>query len=407
MIGQSLRMAVKSIAGNKLRSFLTILGIIIGVIAVTVLVAIGQGANDSVASSIESLGTNLLTVNLLSARDVSLTVDELNELANNSDVISGIAPAVTSSATAKAGTNEYDEGLVIGTVPGYDAIRDLGVSDGRFLKQPDLDNRSFVAVIGVDVADELFDSRDVLGQTFRMDGYAFTVVGLLDEQGSSTAGTNDNQIIIPFTLAERIFFTPGISTFYASASSADQVTTAQAVLTRYLDQKFALVTASSRAYGRNASGDGTSENYTIYNQTDMLDTLDSATSTLTYMLGGIAAISLLVGGIGIMNIMLVSVSERTREIGIRKAIGARRRDILLQFLIEALAVCLLGGVLGLALSFVLIQVLGPILDMTPVLSGSVAGLALGFSLAIGLLFGLYPASKASKLHPIEALRYDG
>jgi len=374
---------------------------------VTVLVAIGQGANDSVASSIESLGTNLLTVNLLSARDVSLTVDELNELANDSDVISGIAPAVTSSATAKAGTNEYDEGSVIGTVPGYDAIRDLGVSAGRFLKQPDLDNRSFVAVIGVDVADELFDSRDVVGQTFRMDGYAFTVVGLLDEQGSSTAGTNDNQIIIPFTLAERIFFTPGISTFYASASSADQVTTAQAVLTRYLDQKFASVTASSRAYGRNASGDGPSENYTIYNQTDMLDTLDSATSTLTYMLGGIAAISLLVGGIGIMNIMLVSVSERTREIGIRKAIGARRRDILLQFLIEALAVCLLGGVLGLALSFVLIQVLGPILNMTPVLSGSVAGLALGFSLAIGLLFGLYPASKASKLHPIEALRYDG
>jgi len=259
-------------------------------------------------------------------------------------------------------------------------------------------------------ADELFDSRDVIGQTFRMDGYAFTVVGLLEEQGSSTAGSNDNQIIIPFTLAERIFFTPGISTFYASASSADQVTAAQAVLTRYLDQKFASVTTSSnssRAFGRSTSGDGTSENYTIYNQTDMLDTLDSATSTLTYMLGGIAAISLLVGGIGIMNIMLVSVSERTREIGIRKAIGARRRDILLQFLIEALAVCLLGGVLGLALSFVLIQVLGPILDMTPVLSGSVAGLALGFSLAIGLLFGLYPASKASKLHPIEALRYDG
>ena len=331
--------------------------------------------------------------------------------------ISGIAPAITQSATTKAGTNEYDEGSVIGTVASYETIRDLYVTSGRFLKQPDIDNRSYVAVIGVDVADELFESRDVVGNSFRMDGYDFTVVGLLEEEGSSSTGSNDNQIIIPFTLAERIFFTPGITTFYASASSSNDVATAEAVLTGYMDEKFpdsSTDTASSsqtasRASGRNSStnNDTSNSDYRIYNQTDMLDTLDSTISTLTLMLGGIAAISLLVGGIGIMNIMLVSVSERTREIGIRKAVGAKRRNILTQFLIEALVVCLLGGVLGLIFSFALMQVLGPMLDMTLTLMPGVAELAIGFSLVVGLIFGLYPANKASKLQPIEALRYDG
>ncbi|MFZ5974678.1 MAG: ABC transporter permease [Bacillota bacterium] len=403
MLAQSLRMAVKSIAGNKMRSFLTILGIIIGVIAVVVLVAIGQGANSSVSSSIESLGTNLLTVNIMGARDSSVTMDELYQLAADNDSISAIAPAITQSATTKAGDNEYTDGSIIGTIPGYDTIRNLTVASGRFLKQPDIDNRSYVAVIGTDVADELFDSRNVIGNTFRMDGYDFTVIGLLEEEGSSTSGSNDNKIIIPFTLAERIFFTPGISTFYASASSSADVSMAEAVLTNYMDQKFAAVTTSNTFSGSDTSND----NYKIYNQTDMLDTLDSAMSTLTLMLGGIAAISLLVGGIGIMNIMLVSVSERTREIGIRKAIGAKRRNILTQFLIEALVVCLLGGVLGLIISFGIMEILSPLLDMTLTLSAGIAELAIGFSLVIGLIFGLYPANKASKLHPIEALRYDG
>ena len=390
MIGQSLRMAVKSIAGNKMRSFLTILGIIIGVIAIVVLVAIGQGANTSVSSSIESLGTNLLSVSIDTQRKSPVTAADLDALLLENDSIADIAPALTQTATAKAGTNTYEEGTVIGTGPGFDAVRNLTVSSGRFLKQPDLFNRSFVAVLGVEAADGLYGTRDAVGRSFRMNGYDFTVVGVLGEQGSSYAGSNDNRIIIPFTLAERIFASPGIRNFFVSASSPDAVNLAEAAVTNYLGTKF--------------DDDAL---YTVYNQTDLLATLDEALGTLTMMLGGIAAISLLVGGIGIMNIMLVSVSERTREIGIRKAVGAKRRDILTQFLIEALVVSVLGGLLGLLISYFILQFLSPILEMQLVISAGVAELALGFSMVIGVVFGLYPANKASKLHPIEALRYDG
>ena len=391
MIGQSLRMAVKSIAGNKMRSFLTILGIIIGVISIVVLVAIGQGANDSVSSSIESLGTNLLTVNIDSQRKSPVTIGELDALLYENGSIADVAPAITQTATAKAGANTYEDGTVIGTGPGFSAVRNLTVSGGRFLKQPDLTNRSFVAVLGVEAADALYGTRDVLGRSFRMNGYDFSVVGLLAKQGSDAAGSNDNRIIIPFTLAERLFRSPGIRTFFVSASSPDTVDLAEATLTNYLDSAF----------------DHDDSLYTVYNQTDLLSALDEALSTLTMMLGGIAAISLLVGGIGIMNIMLVSVSERTREIGIRKAVGARRRDILTQFLIEALAVSVLGGLLGLLFSYFILQILSPLLEMPLAISAGIAELALGFSMVIGVAFGLYPANKASKLHPIDALRYDG
>ncbi len=389
MILQSLRMAFKAIAANKMRSFLTMLGVVIGVIAVVVLIAIAQGTTSSVTSSIENLGTNLLTVNIKTYRSNRLTMDDLNTLAQ-SPAIGEIAPVISQSVKAKAGSISYSDGSVEATTPGYDAIRNLRVQFGRFLKQPDLDNRSYVAVVGVDVADELFGARNCVGEKIRIDGYEFTIVGVLAEKGSTSAGSGDSRIIIPFTLGQRLLFSPKISTFYVSAASSDTVTMAQTIIESYLKNYY-----------------GDEDAYSVYNQSDMLETISDTTQTLTLMLGGIAGISLLVGGIGIMNIMLVSVSERTREIGIRKAIGAARGNILMQFLIEALVVSGLGGVIGLLIALGLMGVLAQALSMTLTMSPAVAELAIGFSLAIGVIFGMYPANKASKLRPIEALRYDG
>lgn len=390
MILQSIRMALKSIRGNKLRSFLTMLGVVIGVVAVTVLISIAQGTTSQVTSNIEQLGTNLLTVNIRSYRYNPITMDGLNILAEDT-AISAIAPVITETTTAKAGSITYDDGSIEATVPGYDAIRNLSVQYGRFLKQPDIDNRSYVAVIGSDVADELFGTRNVVGETISLDGINFSIVGVLEEKGSTSSGSSDSRIIIPFTLGERMLQQPGIRTFYASASSSDTVDAAQAVLTDYLSNAF----------------DDDEDAYTVFNQTDMLSTIEDTTQTLTLMLGGIAGISLLVGGIGIMNIMLVSVSERTREIGIRKAIGAQRSNILMQFLVEALVISGIGGLIGLGIAAAITGVLERVLSMTLTMSVSVAELAIGFSLIIGVAFGLYPANKASRLRPIEALRYEG
>ncbi len=395
MIFQSFKMALKAIAGNKMRSFLTILGVVIGVLAIVVLVSIGQGANSSVTASIEGMGTNLISATINARRTNPVTADGLNELAEN-EAIAYIAPLTSVSGTVKAGVNTYDDGTVQGTAPGYEHIRNWTVAEGRFLTQPDLDNRSFVAVIGAEAASEMYGTTHAVGETFTLSGYTMTVVGVLKANGESASGSNDNQILIPYTLAQRLSNSTGISSFYVSAASSDQVTQAQTAVEAYLEKSFE---------GYNTRSFGTQ--YSVYNQTEMLSTLSDTTATLSLMLGGIAGISLLVGGIGIMNIMLVSVSERTREISIRKAIGAARGNILMQFLIEALVVSLMGGLLGLALSVGLVKILGPLLDMTLTVPINVAWMAIGFSVLIGVVFGLYPANKASKLKPIEALHYEG
>ena len=395
MIYQSFKMAVKAIAGNKMRSFLTILGVVIGVVAIVVLVSIGQGANSSVVESIEGMGTNLITANINARRMNPIDLDSLNELAQN-EAISYVAPIASVSGTVKAGTTTYDDGVVQGTTPGYESIRNWTVAEGRFLQQPDVDNRSFVAVIGSEAATEMYGTTHAVGETFSLNGYTITVVGVLEAVGSSASGSNDNQILIPFTLAQRLSNQTSISSFYVSAASSAQVEQAQAAVESYLEKAFE--NYNTRSFGTQ---------YSVFNQTEMLSTLSETTNTLTLMLGGIAAISLLVGGIGIMNIMLVSVSERTREIGIRKAIGAARGNILMQFLIESLVVSLMGGLLGLAISVVAVKALAPVLQMTLTIPVNVAWMAIGFSVFIGVVFGMYPANKASKLRPIQALHYEG
>lgn len=395
MLFQSFKMAIKAIAGNKMRSFLTILGVVIGVVAIVVLVSIGQGANSSVATSIEGMGTNLINASIRARRTNPVTMDGLNGLAED-ESIAFVAPIANVSGTVKAGVTTYEDGTVQGTTPGYLEIRNWKIQEGRSLQQPDIDNRSFVAVIGAEAATEMFGTTHVVGETFSINGYTMTVVGVLKENGTSASGSNDNQILLPFTLAERIFSQRGISSFYVSAASSETVDKAKEAVEAYLEKAF-------KSY--NTSTYGTQ--YSVYSQSEMLSTLSETTATLTLMLGGIAGISLLVGGIGIMNIMLVSVSERTREIGIRKAIGAARGNILMQFLIESLVVSLMGGVLGLGISIVAVKFLAPVLSMTLTIPTSVAWMAIGFSVFIGVVFGMYPANKASKLHPIEALRYEG
>ena len=388
---QSVQMAFKSILSSKMRSFLTMLGIIIGVLAIVVLVSIAQGTSASVTSQIEKLGTNLLTVNLQVRRNNPITLSRLDELAQV-EGIAYVAPSLSSSGTVKAGLVQYEDGSLLATTPGMASIRNYTLEQGRFITEPDVDNRSFVAVIGQEVAKELFGSTHAVDETFTYLGYTFTVVGVLDPIGSSMLGSGDNLIILPFTLGERLFSRKGISSFYVSASSGDTVTQAETAIKGFMDDLLRKVS--------------TSTTYNVYNQTSMLETLGATTATLTLMLGGIAAISLLVGGIGIMNIMLVSVSERTREIGIRKAIGASRTNILSQFLVEALVVSLLGGLIGLGLSIALINLLSRLLSMSLSVSPAVAALAIGFSLAIGVVFGMYPANKASKLRPVDALRHE-
>ena len=251
-----------------------------------------------------------------------------------------------------------------------------------------MENRSAVCVVGPEIAQTLFGNTNVVGNTIHIDGRRFRIAGVLESKGTTMGASQDNTIVLPFTLAQRMLESTSITSFYLSAVDAAGVSDAQEVVERFLYKKY-----------QNDSS------YSVMNQTEMLETINETTGTLSLMLGGIAGISLLVGGIGIMNIMLVSVTERTREIGIRKAIGAKRSNILMQFLIEAVVISGVGGLIGLAGGYALLQALEAVLGMELAMSVGVTQLAIGFSMAVGVVFGLYPADKASRLKPIDALHY--
>jgi len=384
---QAFKMAFMAIASNKMRSFLTMLGIIIGVTSVSMLISLGQSTTTQVTSRISSLGSNLLSVSIRTSKATYLNEKDIASLIGQSG-ISAVSPVVTSSKTLKAGRLTTSASIE-GVNADYAVIRNLNVSSGRFIAASDLESRAAVAVIGVDIADDLFGTRDVIGNYLKVEGAYFTVVGLLKSEGTTVAGSNDSKVIIPYSTAERLLKQTTLRQFYVATTDAADVTKAEATLKEFMLKELKDADA-----------------YSVFNQSTLLDTLNEITGLLTLLLGGIAGISLLVGGIGIMNIMLVSVTERTREIGIRKAIGARRFDIVFQFLIEAVVLSVSGGVIGILISIAGLKVVGNVAGFTLSLTVAVALLSLIFSVVVGLIFGIYPAAKASGLKPIDALRYE-
>lgn len=393
MLLQSFKMAWKAVGANKLRSFLTMLGIIIGVVALVVLVSLVSNTTDSVTESISSLGSNYITVSISDDKGNPLRLSELSDFTEDEN-ISDVAPAAQLSSTAKFGRNS-ENATVYGATFSYFNIQGLEVEYGRAIKTTDVDNKSYVAVISQDTANDIFETTNVLGETLYLDGMPFTVVGVLAESDSLTSFMSDYSIYVPYTVAVRMSdsLSNTVTSFYAAAADEDNTAAAEDAVTAMLMERF------------NSDEDA----FSVTNMNMLAETMSTVTSMLTLLLGGIAGISLLVGGIGIMNIMLVSVTERTKEIGVRKAIGAGRGSIMLQFLIEALVVSLMGCAIGIFLSWGILQIITLVANgvATYSLSASVVTVAVVFSVIIGVLFGIYPANQAAKKHPIDALRYAG
>lgn len=391
MIFQSIKMAWNSIASNKMRSFLTMLGIIIGVASLIVLVSIANGATSSVTDTISAMGNNLLTVTIQDDKENPLRLSELSEFADGEN-ISMTAPIAQTSVTAKSGYTSEDA-TVYGTTGAYYDIQGLELSAGRWLKKSDVDNNTYVVVLNAYAATQLIGRISCVGESISLDGKKYEIVGVLKEEENSLSSESNERLeaYIPYTsltrLADNVLY---VTSFYAASADEESMDAAENTLTQKMLDRF---------------GDD-EDAFSIVNQSAVMETMQSVTNTLAWMLGGIAAISLVVGGIGIMNIMLVSVTERTKEIGIRKAIGAGRGGIMAQFLIEALMVSMMGSLIGIGLSAVVLKIVGIFVsDMSFSISPQVVAVAVGFSAFIGVIFGIYPANKAAKKHPIDALRF--
>ncbi|WP_034300873.1 ABC transporter permease [Bacillus cihuensis] len=379
-------MALKSIIANKIRAFLTMLGIIIGVSSVIVMVAIGQGSTKDVQDQIGSLGTNVLTVSVTGS-DVTFKEGDAEQI-KDVNGIEEIAPTVSGRVTLKNGKTNTQVSM-IGTTSSYLKVRDLQLQSGRFIADLDHENHSKIAVLGSDTAQTLFGLGDPVGESIKVNGTSYKVVGVLESVGSSLGTSGDSMIIVPLSTGQRLASTTNIGTIYVKVENENSI---NFVSSRIESTMYSIV--------------GDADSYSVSSQKDLMETASSVNETMTLMLGGSAAISLIVGGIGIMNIMLVSVSERTKEIGIRKAIGAKRKNILLQFLIEAVVLSSLGGIIGVGIGVVSAQIYTVVTGSTIAYSIPVMLLSFVFSLLVGVVFGVFPANKASKLDPIQALRYE-
>ena len=393
----SLKMALRSISANKLRAMLTMLGIIIGVMALVVLVSLVGGATGSVTDAVSGLGSSLLTVTIKEDKGYPIDLQTLEKWMGEEKAFGLVAPTVTDTVTGSA-KGESGSVTVYGTTPAYYEIHGLQLTMGRFIKRTDVENHSYVCVINETAAEELLGYADCVGEAITLNSVQYTVVGVLAEGDSLTSVFSSGNLVayLPYTSLVRL--SSGVSgevtEFCISAPQDGAVQNVETAITDILMDRF----------------DDDEDAFEITTQDALEDAMSSITSALTVLLGGIAAVSLVVGGIGIMNIMLVTVTERTREIGIRKAIGAGRGSILLQFLLEAVVLCMLGCGLGIFFSWSILQILSTVvasLDITFRLDGTVVLIAVAFCFIIGVVFGLYPANKAAKMKPIDALHYGG
>ncbi|NIM49239.1 MAG: FtsX-like permease family protein [Gemmatimonadales bacterium] len=403
LFGEIINVALGAIRTNKLRSFLTMLGIVIGVAAVITMVALGTGAQKAVQDQIEALGTNLLSVyagqsmhrGIARADRVSLTTDDATALARDAQGLTAVIPELRRSQQVEYGSRNINVNIM-GTVPEFVPVNNYEVATGRMFTAGDASTRKRVAVLGYAVP-EMLDANGaaMIGQQIMIRGIPFEIIGVLDEKGSTSSWFNpDEQILVPLQTAQhRIFGSDRVNSITVQVGHPDSLAVAMIEIERVLRREHALAP-------------GKDNDFQIRNRAEFLATFEETTQAFTFLLGGIAAVSLLVGGIGIMNIMLVSVTERTREIGVRKAMGATRHNIMMQFLVEALVLCMLGGVLGIMVGSSGAVALSELANWNTFVSPGAILLAFAFSAAVGVFFGLWPARRAAALDPIEALRYE-